>query len=227
MRQVNTYRIAQEEITLSSAEAQGMAERELFSSDTVHLKECRSVARTSWSAKACTLYLLTAGELKLKDGKLISQGDLYWCNDDGESFVTGKNGASFYCIEPLQGIGREMPSQTIISADLPWLEFADPAERPTQPVQILLEGSLSVLRTRFDPKFIAGEHWHDFDTLYFISDGRMQFGDEGWFEQGDIRAVHGGHSYGPERPGTEGVEFVLVSVGGPVVLHWSDLEPPP
>ena len=75
MRQVNTYRIAQEEMTLPSAEAQGMAERELFSSDTVHLKECRSVVRTSWLAKACALYLLTAGELKLKDGKLISQGE--------------------------------------------------------------------------------------------------------------------------------------------------------
>ena len=90
-----------------------------------------------------------------------------------------------------------------------------------------LSTSVSALRTRFDATFIAGEHWHDFDTLYFISDGRMQFGDEGWFDRGDIRAVHGGHSYGPERPGTEGVEFILVSVGGPVVLHWSDLEPPP
>ena len=227
MGQVNSYRIARKDVAWSSANAQGMAERKLFSSDVMHLKECQSVARTSCSPTACTLYLLTAGELKLQDGKVVSQGDLYWCNDDGESFVTGKSGATFYCIEALQDIGREMPSQKIISADLPWQEFADPADRPTQPVQVLLEGSLSVLRTRFDPAFIAGEHWHDFDTLYFISDGRMQFGDEGWFEQGDIRAVHGGHSYGPERPGTGGVEFVLVSVGGPVVLHWSDLEPPP
>ncbi|MFT4822962.1 MAG: hypothetical protein ACJASY_001092 [Halioglobus sp.] len=227
MRQANCYRIAPDEISWSGTETQSMAERELFTTDTVQLKECRSVASTSWPSKARTLYLLSAGELKFENGQVLSQGDLYWCNVDGESFVSGASGASFYCIEPLQGIGQEIPSQKISSAELPWEHFADPADRPTQPVQVLMGGSVSALRTRFDATFIAGEHWHDFDTLYFISDGRMQFGDEGWFEQGEIRAVHGGHSYGPERPGTDGVEFVLVSVGGPVVLHWSDLEPPP
>ena len=84
-----------------------------------------------------------------------------------------------------------------------------------------------LLRTRFEPDYIAGEHWHDFSTLYFITQGRMQFGDEGWFEVGDIRWVRGGHSYGPERPGPDGVEFFLLSCGGPVALHWSDLESPP
>lgn len=227
MRQANCYRIAPDNIAWSSAEHEGMAERELFTSDAVQLKECQSVAHASWSSTASTLYLLNAGEIKLEDGQVLSQGDLYWCNVDGESFVSGASGASFYCMQPSLGVGQEMPPQKIISADVPWEQFADPADRPTEPVQVLLSGSVSALRTRFDPSFIAGEHWHDFDTLYFINDGRMQFGDEGWFEQGEIRAVHGGHSYGPERPGTDGVEFVLVSVGGPVVLHWSDLEPPP
>ena len=37
----------------------------------------------------------------------------------------------------------------------------------------------------------------------------------------------GGYSYGPEEPGGDGVEFVLVSVGGSVALHWADLEPAP
>ena len=37
----------------------------------------------------------------------------------------------------------------------------------------------------------------------------------------------GGYSYGPEEPGSDGVEFVLVSVGGGVALHWADLEPAP
>ena len=171
--------------------------------------------------------LLTAGSLAGQDGEVLEQGDLYWCSSDSVSLAVGPAGATVYCIAPLQGIGQDIPSQPVVSSGISWEKFDDPAGRPTQPVQVLLEGSLSVLRTRFDPDYIAGEHWHDFDTLYFISDGRMQFGDEGWFEQGDIRAVHGGHSYGPERPGTGGVEFVLISLGGAVALHWSDLEPPP
>ncbi len=57
--------------------------------------------------------------------------------------------------------------------------------------------------------------------------GRMRFGAEGWYETGDIRMVDGGRSYGPEEPGEDGVEFLLVSCGGPVNLHWADLEPAP
>ncbi len=227
MKQTHCYRITPHEADWSSVAESGIAERELFASAAVLLREYRSLVRAAWSAAERTLYLITAGELTLADGQTLSRGDLYWSSADGDQLMAGISGATFYAIEPLQGIGAEMPAQNVISADLPWENFADPAGRPTQPVQVLLEGSLSVLRTRFDPDYIAGEHWHDFDTLYFISNGRMQFGDEGWFEQGDIRAVRGGHSYGPERPGTDGVEFVLVSVGGPVALHWSDLEPPP
>ena len=111
--------------------------------------------------------------------------------------------------------------------EIRWQEFDDPAGRPTQPVQILFDTDPYVLRTRFVPGFSAAEHWHDFDTLYLITAGRMRFGDEGWYETGDIRWVSGGQSYGPEEPGSEGVEFILISSGGPVLLHWADLEPPP
>ncbi len=226
------YRITPDEVTWSNADRSGAAERELFESNVVRLWEAQMQPDLQWSVASGTLCLLTAGSLIAQngtglDGEALAPGDLYWCHSDSASFAVGPAGATVYCIAPLQGIGQDMPSHLVVSSDIPWEEFDDPAGRPTQPVQVLLQGSLSVLRTRFDPDYIAGEHWHDFDTLYFISDGRMQFGDEGWFEQGDIRAVHGGHSYGPERPGTDGVEFVLISLGGPVALHWSDLEPPP
>lgn len=226
MEQKNCYRITPTEVTWLSAKG-GVTERELFRSGVVQLREYRCDAAAQFSTLISRLYLITAGALKRHDGQQLVRGDLYWCKAEGESLVAGDSGATCYAIEPLQDIARNLPARTIVSADLPWEKFDDPAGRPTQPVQVLLDGALSVLRTRFDPDYIAGEHWHDFDTLYFISDGRMQFGDEGWFDQGDIRAVHGGHSYGPERPGVDGVEFVLVSVGGPVALHWSDLEPPP
>lgn len=124
-----------------------------------------------------------------------------------------------------------MPADTspfvINASDRPWQDFEDPAGRPTQPVQVLLDGNLSALRTRFVPTYEAGEHWHDFDTLYFITQGDMQFGNEGQYHTGDIRHVRGGFSYGPEKPGPDGVEFVLLSLGGPVALHWADLTPAP
>ncbi len=221
------YRITPDAVSWSNSNDTGVAERNLFESDVVRLREVQLSPAIPWSLTSGTLCLLTAGSLTGQDDLVLTRGDLYWSNSDVNSFTTGPEGATAYFIEPLQGIGREVPSQVVVSSHLAWEKFDDPAGRPTQPVQVLLDGSLSALRTRFDPSYIAGEHWHDFDTLYFISEGRMQFGDEGWFEQGDIRAVHGGHSYGPERPGTEGVEFVLISLGGPVALHWSDLEPPP
>lgn len=220
------YRITPEEVTWSNTD-DGVFERELFQSDAVRLRQAQLPGSIQWSLTNRTLCLLAKGSLALQDGDELAAGDLYWSNSDGASGAVGPDGATLYCIEPLQDIGREIPSQKVDSSSIEWEQFDDPAGRPTQPVQVLLDGSLSALRTRFDPSYIAGEHWHDFDTLYFISDGRMQFGDEGWFEQGSIRAVHGGHSYGPERPGADGVEFVLISLGGPVALHWSDLEPPP
>ncbi len=223
---MNCYRITPDDKDWSAATTDGVFERELFSSHIVRLREFRSSGPTALKAERA-LYLLSAGELKKTGGRSLVRGDLYWCNAKDESLLFGSNGATVYCIEPMQGLGRELLSREIASDCIPWENFADPAGRPTQPVQVLLDGTVSVLRTRFDPSYIAGEHWHDFDTLYFISEGRMQFGDEGWFEQGEIRAVHGGHSYGPERPGAAGVEFVLVSIGGPVALHWSDLEKPP
>jgi hypothetical protein len=112
--------------------------------------------------------------------------------------------------------------------DTPFLDFPDAAGRETQPVQLLFTDGPHVLRTRFNPRFTAGEHWHDFDTVYFVREGGMQFGpQEPWYEAGDIRWVRGGHAYGPEQPGPAGVDFVLVSLGGPVSLHWADLEAAP
>lgn len=227
MTQVNCYRRESNRIQWAHGDHGVVAQRNLFRSAAVDLWEYQMAACATWSIVARKLYLVTAGELRVGGGEALLSGDLYWFTGSDEPCVAGKDGVTFYAINPQLEIGTDMASQQITSGQLPWQEFEDPAGRPTQPVQVLLEGSLSALRTRFKPTYIAGEHWHDFDTLYFITAGRMQFGDEGWFETGDIRAVHGGHSYGPERPGNEGVEFVLISLCGPVALHWSDLEPPP
>ena len=59
-------------------------------------------------------------------------------------------------------------------------------------------------------------------------DGEMSFGeDEPIYKKGDIRVVNGGYSYGPEKPGNEGVTFILISNGGPIDLNWSDIKSPP
>jgi len=79
---------------------------------------------------------------------------------------------------------------------------------------------------RFPPGFRAPEHWHPFDTTYFVTAGRIMFGDEGWFEEGSVRWVTAGHVYGPELAGDEGVEFLLVS-SGPIDLIYPDIQPPP
>ncbi|MFK7912323.1 MAG: hypothetical protein AB8B93_00290 [Pseudomonadales bacterium] len=227
MAQQDCYRIAPGKVAWEQAQTAGIQQRSLFASAQVSLTELQVHAGAAVHPQARSLYLLTAGQLTIAGGETLHVGDLQWFSETKTEMRAGAAGAQCYCLQPQANLGAELEYQTITSSALPWQEFDDPAGRPTQPVQVLLDGSLSVLRTRFDPAYIAGEHWHDFDTLYFIESGRMQFGDEGWFETGEIRAVHGGHSYGPERPGSAGVEFVLVSVGGPVALHWSDLDPPP
>jgi redox-sensitive bicupin YhaK (pirin superfamily) len=111
--------------------------------------------------------------------------------------------------------------------DFAWEQFPDPHGRPTTPVRILHGGVPFVLEAHFPPGFRAGLHWHPHDTIYVITAGALQFGDEGWFRPGDLRWVRGGHSYGPELAGPEGVRFHLVSLGGPVGLNWSDLHAVP
>jgi hypothetical protein len=160
------------------------------------------------------------------DGVRIGRGDLLW-RRSVVNVTAGPEGVVWSVLELPESLRPAVDTLTVGATDRPWQEFADPAGRPTQPVQVLLEGALSALRTRFVPTYEAGEHWHDFDTLYFIMNGDMQFGFEGQYYAGDLRQVKGGFSYGPEKPGPSGVEFVLFSCGGPVNLHWSDLEAPP
>lgn len=112
-------------------------------------------------------------------------------------------------------------------ADYAWEKFPDPHGRPTTPVRILHAGVPFVLEADFPPGFSAGLHWHPHDTIYVVTAGALQFGDEGWFRPGDLRWVRGGHSYGPELAGPEGVRFHLVSLGGPIGLNWSDLHDVP
>jgi redox-sensitive bicupin YhaK (pirin superfamily) len=107
--------------------------------------------------------------------------------------------------------------------DHAWEQFPDPHGRPTTPVRILHAGVPFVLEADFPAGFRAGLHWHPHDTIYVITAGALQFGDEGWFRPGDVRWVRGGHSYGPELAGPDGVRFHLVSLGGPIGLNWSDL----
>ena len=106
--------------------------------------------------------------------------------------------------------------------------FHDPNGRPTQPVKVICDESPWVIETTFEPNYVATDHWHAHNTLYFIMDGEMQFGEnEPIYKKGDIRVVKAGYSYGPEKPGKDGVKFILISNGGPVDLNWSDITSPP
>jgi len=111
----------------------------------------------------------------------------------------------------------------ILPEQIAWEKFPDPHDRPTTPVRILKETDPFILQADFPAHFHADLHWHPHDTIYLITKGRLRFGDEGWFEPGDVRWVKAGHSYGPEEAGPEGVQFFLVSLGGAIGLNWADL----
>ena len=149
----------------------------------------------------------------------------------------GEQGATVLLVATAGELGidwsPEAPLTTLCAkrvsfGDVDFVDFPDAAGRDTQPVQPLFTDGPHLLRTRFAPDFVAGEHWHDFDTVYCILDGAMQFGPrEPWYRRGDLRWVKGGHAYGPEQPGPEGVEFLLLSCGGSISLRWADLEAAP
>lgn len=181
-------------------------------------------ARTEAPLKG--LVLVQEGSGELVGGVRVAAGDLLWRRTAEQVRAAGA-GLIWSQLELPVSMQPGAGSFKVGVDEKPWQAFEDPVGRPTQPVQVLLEGALSALRTRFVPTYEAGEHWHDFDTLYFITAGDMQFGFEGQYYTGDVRQVRGGFSYGPEKPGPSGVEFVLFSCGGPVNLHWSDLEPSP
>lgn len=196
-----------------------------------------------------TIYIFTAGEMRVGDEGAYRPGDIRWvraghvygpeeAGPDGVEFFLvslggdiGLNWADLYDVpdELTARLDDDRPRWGRANLDeLDWAMFDDPAGRPTTPVQVVAAEGPDILRTKFPADFVAGEHWHDFDTIYFILDGSMEFGpQEPMYEKGDIRWVRGGHAYGPEKPGPDGVDFLLVSVGGAVALHWSDLEPAP
>jgi hypothetical protein len=189
----------------------------------------RGATFCSTSATYGVLLLVVRGELQLQDGREVKKDDLLWIPAGTETGTVTGTCLAETCVFELQVRSALGPEEiTLIKKEaFSWQSFDDPAGRPTQPVQVLMEGNLSILRTRFVPEYTAGDHWHDFDTWYFITDGDMRFGHEGVYKTGQVRQVTGGYSYGPEEPGDDGVEFVLVSIGGPVMLHWADLEPAP
>lgn len=195
-----------------------------------------------------TIYIFTQGEMRVGGEGSYGPGDIRWVKA-GHVYgpeEAGPEGVTFFLVALGGNVGLnwadvfdvpqelkdrlatfERPWGRVNIDDVPFVPFDDPAGRPTQPVQALLTDDPYLLRVKFVPEYVAGEHWHPNNTIYFITEGRMMFGDEGWYETGDIRWVIGGHSYGPEQPGSEGVTFLLISVGGEIGLNWSDLVPPP
>lgn len=79
-----------------------------------------------------------------------------------------------------------------------------------------------IVPNRFPPNCKAGDHAHNFDTVYYILKGTMSFNDgSGWYSEGDLRWVRAGVTYGPEEAGPEGCEFLLISYG-PINIQWAD-----
>jgi hypothetical protein len=189
-----------------------------------------------------TVYVMTKGSLRFGDEGTFGPGTVRWVKAghsygpeetaEGCEFLlislggpVGLNWSDIYTPTRDHVEGRPDSGKASLDA-LAWEDFPDPYGRPTSPVKVVSAESPYILYVKFDPYYSAGEHWHPDDTIYFIRQGSLRFGDEGVFGVDDVRWVRGGHSYGPEETGADGCEFFLVSKS-PVGLNWSDLVPPP
>jgi mannose-6-phosphate isomerase-like protein (cupin superfamily) len=82
--------------------------------------------------------------------------------------------------------------------------------------------SPNVFLAAFPPGFSAPAHAHPYDTTYYVIEGAIRCGDEGWVKANSVRAVQAGHVYGPEEAHpVVGVTFLLVS-SGPIDIEWAD-----
>lgn len=77
---------------------------------------------------------------------------------------------------------------------------------------------------KFGPNVEEASHSHGHDTIYLFMAGSMTIGEEGTFRAGDVRWVRGGHFYGPEAAGPEGVEFFLISLGPEMAPNYTPPE---
>ncbi|WP_040482049.1 cupin domain-containing protein [Luminiphilus syltensis] len=121
------------------------------------------------------------------------------------------------------------------SSEGEWDTFVDPGENPgffekmTETIKVKFMGENWekgpwIVANLFPPNVKAGEHSHNFDTVYLITKGSLNFNDGlGWFSPGDVRWVRAGTIYGPEEAGPEGCEFILISQG-PIEVAWKDGE---
>jgi hypothetical protein len=114
-----------------------------------------------------------------------------------------------------------------------WGTFVDPEENPeffehmTETIKVKFMGESWekgpwIVPNHFPPNVKAGTHSHNFDTVYVITKGSLNFNDGlGWLVPGDVRWVRAGTIYGPEEAGPDGCEFILISQG-PIEVIWED-----
>lgn len=116
-----------------------------------------------------------------------------------------------------------------------WGTFVDPKEHPeffehmTDIIKVKFMGESWekgpwIVPNNFPPNCKAGIHQHNYDTVYVVMQGSLNFNDGlGWLKPGDVRWVRAGTWYGPEEAGPEGCIFVLVSQG-PIEVKWDSGE---
>jgi hypothetical protein len=84
----------------------------------------------------------------------------------------------------------------------------------------------AIFYVRFAPNQSTGAHWHPSDTAYIVVKGTMIVDGEGEYRAGQVRLVEGGYAYGSEGAGSDGCEFIFVSLG-PFDRYDPDERPPP
>ncbi|MEC3974905.1 cupin domain-containing protein [Amycolatopsis sp. H20-H5] len=113
------------------------------------------------------------------------------------------------------------PVWAVDLASVPWTAYEDehlPSGDLAAQLKIV---NPNLFYAKFPPGFTAPVHSHPFATTYYVTQGRIRFGDEGWISAGQFRGVHAGHAYGPEEADPErGCEFILWSTG-PISVDWA------
>jgi hypothetical protein len=95
------------------------------------------------------------------------------------------------------------PVWAVDLASVPWTAYEDEHLPNGDRAAQLKIVKPNLFYAKFSPGFTAPVHSHPFATTYYVTQGRIRFGDEGWISVGQFRGVHAGRLRPRgSRPGT-------------------------
>lgn len=184
-----------------------------------------------------TLYFVVEGEMLIGPEGSFLPGDVRWvkaghpygpeeAGPDGVRFFlismgneVGLNWADIYDVpEPLTDRLERLPDVIgrVNIFDLPSAELADGSK-----IQTICDTEPYIHRVTLEPGAALPAYKHGVDALYMVRSGSMDVAGIGSFKDEDFRWVSAGQTTNELTAGPNGVDLIIIGVGGNAAFEWT------